>query len=72
MDASVATVSELGTTVKNPVLCRCIQNVEMYIFVIDCLLIPNQYSGHFQKKKCNTYFIKFYEQSITKVKNIFF
>ena len=35
MDANVTTVSKLGTTVNNPVLCHFIQNVEMYILGID-------------------------------------
>ena len=42
MDANVTTVSELGTTVKNPVLCYYIQNVEIYVLEIDIFLIPNQ------------------------------
>ena len=47
MDASVTTVSKFGTTVKSPVMCYCIQNVEMYIVDIDIVLIPNQYFGNF-------------------------
>ena len=51
MDAIVTTVSGLGTTVKNRVLCYCIQNLEMYIFEIDHFSIPKQYYLHFQKKQ---------------------
>ena len=72
MGASVTTVSKLGATVKNHVLCYCIKNVEIYIFEIDCFKIPNQYSGHFHLNKCNTYFINFYDQSIPKVKILFY
>ena len=53
-DVNISTVCKLGTTVKNPVMCYCIQNVQLYVLDIDMVLIPNHYSIHFQGNKRNT------------------